>query len=85
MLLTLIDVDSDNDMHHHCLNDMAIPCSTHGWWGGSDEHGTGDLPPQQRGTWMLCYRCQWWGHVSLLTSAPYRCTLFVVCHFRRCR
>ena len=39
--------------------------------------------PQRRGTWMPCYRRQWWGHVSLLTSAPYRCTSFVVCRFRR--
>jgi len=30
----------------------------------------------------LCYRGQWWGHVSLLTSAPHHCTSFVVCHLR---
>ena len=33
--------------------------------------------PQRRGTWMPWYRGQWWGHVSLLTSAPYCCTSFV--------
>jgi len=33
--------------------------------------------------WHLCYRGQWWGHVSLLTSAPHRCTSFIVC--RLCR
>jgi len=32
MLLTWIDVHSDNDMHHHCLNNVAEV--------GSDEHRT---------------------------------------------